>query len=277
MGDSVPDGLRAPEPSTVAGRAALAAALDEPAQTLLVTDYDGTLAPVVSDPALAIPQPGAIAALNSLASRLGGLVVLTGRPVQEVVRLAELEPVGSLMVFGRYGTQRWAGGAVRDPEPPAALAGARAALIELVAGEPGAYLEDKGDALAVHTRPAPEPALALRRLRPKVESVAASTGLAVRPGKLVLELGAAGPGKGEAVTALVAERRPRSVIFIGDDAADLPAFDALALLRTRGTTSALLVASASAEEPRAAQAADLVLDGPAGVARFLRWLAAAVA
>jgi trehalose 6-phosphate phosphatase len=131
--------------------------------------------------------------------------------------------------------------------------------------------------VAVHTRPARDPALALQRLHPKVQSIAASTGLTIRPGKLVLELGAAGPGKGEAVTALVTERRPRSVVFIGDDAGDLPAFEALARLRTQGATSALLVASASSEEPRAAEAADLVLDGPAGVAAFLAWLAGELA
>lgn len=275
--DSPRASLRPPEPSTEAGRAALAALLADPGQALLVSDYDGTLAPVVTDPTRAFPQPGAIQALASMSGRLGGLVVLTGRPVRDVVVLGALDRLRGLLVLGRYGAQRWSGGAVVDPEPPPGLASARAALVQLVAAEPGAYLEDKGDAVAVHTRPAPEPSLALDRLRIGVEGVAAGTGLVVRPGRLVLELGAPGPGKGEAVSGLVADRRPRVVLFIGDDAGDLPAFEALSRLRTAGVTSALLVASASAEEPRTAEAADLVLDGPPGVAAFLGWLAQALA
>jgi trehalose 6-phosphate phosphatase len=260
-------------PSTDAGREALAALLAEPGRALLVSDYDGTLAPIVRDPDQAVPQPGAIDALALLSARLGGLALLTGRPVRDVLALGGLERVPGLLVLGRYGAQRWSGGLVVDPLPPPGLAAATAALADLLPGEPGAYLEDKGDAVAVHTRPAPDPSSALDRLRPAVEAVAAATGLLVQPGRLVLELRGPGPGKGEAVRALVAERQPGSVVFLGDDAGDLPAFEALTRLRLARTTRALLVASASAEEPRSAEVADLVLDGPPGVAAFLGWLA----
>jgi trehalose 6-phosphate phosphatase len=182
-----------------------------------------------------------------------------------------------VVVLGRYGAQRWSVGAVAEPVPPPGLAGARAELATLLAREPGVTLEDKGEAVAVHTRRALDAERALERLRPAVEAIAARAGLLVEPGRLVLELRSPGPDKGDAIRSLINELRPRVVVFLGDDAGDLPAFAALAELRTAGVIDALLVASASAEEPRAAAAADLGLDGPAEVVALLSLLADALA
>ena len=69
-----------PEPRTTAGRRGLAALLADPASALLATDFDGTLAPIVEDPDQARPYPGAVDALARLGSRLGAVVIVTGRP-----------------------------------------------------------------------------------------------------------------------------------------------------------------------------------------------------
>jgi trehalose 6-phosphate phosphatase len=265
-----------PVPSTEAGRRALADLLADPAGALIVTDYDGTLAPIVPDPADATAQPGAVDALVRLAGRVAKVAVVTGRPVADALALGGLGRVPHVLVLGRYGAQRWSGGPVAEPVPPPGLAAARAALTALIAHEPGAALEDKGEGVAVHTRRAVDAEAALERLRPDVTDIAAATGLVVEPGRLVLELRASGPDKGVAVRALIAELSPRTVLFLGDDAGDLPAFAALSDLRTAGTVSALLVASASVEEPRAAAAADLGLAGPAEVVEFLAKLADAL-
>ncbi len=98
-----------PEPTTESGRAALRRLLDEPGSGLLVTDYDGTLAPIVLDPSEAYAAPGAVDALSALAGRLGQVAVLTGRPVSEVLRLSDLGRVPGLLVLGRYGLERWSG------------------------------------------------------------------------------------------------------------------------------------------------------------------------
>jgi trehalose 6-phosphate phosphatase len=71
---------------------------------------------------------------------------------------------------------------------------------------------------------------------------------------------------------LAAERGARSVLFCGDDLGDLAAFGAVRELRARGIPGCA-VASLSAESPRVAEAADLVVDGPAGIVRFLAGLA----
>ena len=265
-----------PDPTTDLGRAALLRLLASPASALLVTDYDGTLAPIVLDPREAYAAPGAVEALTALADRLRGVAVLTGRPVSEALRLSDLGRVPGLLVLGRYGLERWSGGAVADLVRPPEIDVARDVLDVLVTGEEGVTLEDKGTALAVHTRGAPDPEDAFERLRPAVAAAASAGGLVLEPGRLVLEVRVAGPDKGQAIGDLVAEVAPEVVVFLGDDAGDLPAFAALEGLRSAGDVQALLVASSSVEEPRVALAADLVLPGPAAVVTFLTELAASL-
>jgi trehalose 6-phosphate phosphatase len=96
----------------------------------------------------------------------------------------------------------------------------------------------------------------------------------VERGRLVLELRPPGIDKGVALRALVDElgTSPSAVLFLGDDLGDLPAFAAVRDLRGHGV-QAWAVASASAEAPEVGAAADLVVDGPAGVVALLRALA----
>jgi trehalose 6-phosphate phosphatase len=65
------------------------------------------------------------------------------------------------------------------------------------------------------------------------------------------------------------------VLFCGDDLGDLAAFAAIRGLRADGIPGCA-VASASAETPQVAEAADLAVDGPAGIVRFLSALVAAL-
>ena len=53
-----------------------------PGRTALFTDFDGTLAPIVTDPATARPAPGAIEALARLAGRYRRVAVVSGRPLE---------------------------------------------------------------------------------------------------------------------------------------------------------------------------------------------------
>jgi trehalose 6-phosphate phosphatase len=59
---------RLPRPATAEGRDGLAALLADPAGALIGSDFDGTLSPIVSDPAAARAHPGAVAALKRLAA-----------------------------------------------------------------------------------------------------------------------------------------------------------------------------------------------------------------
>jgi trehalose 6-phosphate phosphatase len=244
-----------------------------PASALVALDFDGTLAPIVADPARAVPLPGAVEALVALAARVGQVAVITGRQAEVAVRLGGLERVPGLRVLGLYGAEHWRDGELRAAQPPAGLAAARTAVRALVeAAGSGAVLEDKGASLAVHTRRAPEPVAALAGLRPALEALAAEHGLQVEPGRLVLELRAPGLDKGTSLRDLARDVAARSVLFAGDDLGDLPAFAAVRALRSAGVP-AVGVAVRSAESPEALLAADVVVEDQEELVQLLGRLA----
>jgi trehalose 6-phosphate phosphatase len=276
-----PDAARGvPEPRTDAGRAGLAALLADPARALIALDFDGTLAPIVADPTQARATAAAVDALHQLAGLAGTVAIITGRPAADAAAFAGVAAVPEVIVLGHYGMQRWERGRLSSPALPPGLAVARADLPAVLASagaDPGTWIEDKGEALAVHTRRAAQPQPELERLRGPLTQLASRTGLAVEPGRLVLELRPPGADKGQALRDLAAERSAAAVLFCGDDLGDRPAFEAVRELRADGTPG-LAVASGSAETPEPIMAeADLVVSGPTGVAELLAGLAGAFA
>lgn len=139
---------------------------------------------------------------------------------------------------------------------------------------PVAWVEDKGATVAVHFRQAADPVAARTALLAALEPVAAAEGLELVEGKMVLELMPADrPRKGGAVLRLAEETGLRGVLFAGDDVADLEAFEALGRLEADGVL-VVRVAVHGPETPSAlVDAADAVVEGPAGLVELLRTLA----
>ena len=265
-----------PRSATPEGQAGLDALLTSPRGALIATDFDGTVAPIVADPRAARALPGAVPALRRLAPAVGTLAVITGRPAADAVAYGGLDAVPGLIVLGHYGWQRWQDGKLSGPDSPAAVQAARQALpgvLEQAGAPEGTWVEDKGHALAVHTRRAADPESALRVLRGPLGDLAARLGLAAEPGRMVIELRLPGVDKGTALTGLVTERGADSVMFCGDDLGDLPAFAAVRALRAEGIPGCA-VASASPESPSVAAATDLVVGGPEGIVALLVMIAA---
>jgi trehalose 6-phosphate phosphatase len=268
-----------PEPLTPAGAEALEAILRSPAETLIATDFDGTLAPIVDDPEQAYADPNAVAALGRLGEYMGAVVVLTGRPARAAVRLGRFRDVAglqSMIILGQYGVERW--NAADDeyllPPEPAQISAVAAELPQVLEslGLSEARIEDKGRAIAVHTRSLPDPTGALAKLADPLADLAVHSGLVLSPGKNVWEIRSAGMDKGAALHAIVEETGARQVIFAGDDLGDLPAFQAVRDLATAGVPG-LLVCSASTEEDALSDLSDVIVDGPSGLAVWLIELA----
>ena len=265
-------------PATAEGRAGLAALLASPARALIAVDFDGTLAPIVPDPAQARALPGAVAALRALTPLVGALAVLTGRPALKAVEYGRLDEVPGIVVLGHYGRQRWQNGKLYSPPPPEGLAIARERLPAVLAGAAapdGTWVEDKVDALAVHTRRTADPEGALAAIRAPLLRLAGATGLHVEPGRLVLELRPLGADKGTALEKLADECDSSAVMFCGDDLGDRPAFDAVRKMRSAGRPG-LAVLSSSPEVSDLADEVDLVVAGPEGIAALLAGLAAQI-
>src|SRR5262245_26822622 len=268
-----------PVARTAEGEAGLAAIRRDPGAALIATDFDGTLAPIVADPREARADPGGVAGLRGVAGAVGTLGVIRGRPAREAVEVRGVAGRRGLIGLGHYGAERWQERALTRPDPPAGVEAARERLPRLLAdaGAPaGVWVEDKGSAVAVHTRRAADPVGALEVLREPLAGLAADVGLVVEPGRMVIELRTPGMDKGAALTALVAERRAGAVLFAGDDLGDLAAFGAVRALRGSGHPG-VTVCSASGEVTALAAEADLVVDGPGGVAGLLGWLARSLA
>ena len=184
-------------------------------------DVDGTLIEIK-------PRPEDVAAdevlrtmLAELAAAAGGaLGLVSGRTIDD------LDRIFAPLIFpavGLHGAEiRFSDGARLVP-PLGAMDAVREPLAKFIAAHAGLRLEDKGAALAVHFRQAPDLAGEVLKF---VGALAENSGLAVQPGKMVAELKDARHDKGNGIAALLANPpfTSRKPVFIGDDLTDESGF-----------------------------------------------------
>ena len=256
----------------------LAPLRSDPGRTAILTDVDGTLAPIAAMPEAAAVPPEASDVLRALARRYALVGCVSGRRAAEARRLVGAE---ELLYVGNHGLERLAPGQ-SEPTPDPALAGREEAARELVAGlDParleavGLRVEDKGPIQALHWRGAESPAAAELEAR-EVAALAQARGLHPHWGRRVLELRpTAAIDKGSVIERLVGELEPRFALYGGDDSTDLDAFAGLRRLEAAGGLErAVCVGIASDEAPAGlGERSDIVVEGTAGFLELLRSLA----
>lgn len=251
------------------------------AESIVGLDFDGTLSPIVDDPEQAHIHPGAADVLVALAAQVRAVAVVTGRPARQALDLGGLEEVADavhasgkdLYVFGQYGNERWSSDQRRivSPRPPAGLATFERELPRVLreGDAADAWIEDKGLAVAVHTRRLPDPTAAFERLQGPVGDLARAHGLVVEPGRHVLEVRSPGMHKGQAVDTLVRLTGAAGFLFVGDDLGDVEAFEAVSA-HGRSGAATLLVAVATEEQQALVERADVLVSGPDEVLELLR-------
>ena len=227
----------------------------------VLLDFDGTLSPIVAKPELARIRDGARDAIARLIGRYDVVAIVSGRTGDQLRELVDVDGVRLAALYG-----------LAEEAPPLAdelLATVR----EVAAGVLGARVEPKGGSVAVHYRAADDPVTARAELAAGLAPIAEAAALAVLPGKMVLELLPAGrPLKEGAVERIVTDEQLDAVLYAGDDMADLRAFEALDRMAERGVGT-VKVAVHGRETPEAlSDAADVVVDGPAGLVTLLRGL-----
>jgi len=247
--------------------------LADPARAGVLTDFDGTLAPIVPDPATARALPGAVEALERLAGRYGRVAVISGRRASFLAEQfggADRVPDG-LTLIGLYGLERLRDGRVETHPAVDPWIGPVQAATTVAEREapPGVTVEPKGLSLGLVARAAPH---YFTWVESFASRVAASTGLVAEAGKLSYELRPpVAVDKGTVVEELAAGLD--AVSFAGDDLGDLPAFAALERLRRGGLTTLGVVARSEETPPEVLAAGDLVVDGPDGVLEIWQQLA----
>jgi trehalose 6-phosphate phosphatase len=241
----------------------------------LVTDLDGTISPIASAPEQARVLPGCRRALEGLRERLDLVAVVSGRRGAEARKLVDVEGV---VYLGNHGLDPWIGGNSSAPAAGRTGDSSRAnleqALDELredVAGQPGLRLEDKGATVSIHYRAASDADAARELALAAATRAAARHSLAVAEGKKVVELRPGDwAGKGTAVERLVLAYGLRGLVYLGDDHADLHAFETLGRLREADGLLTLSIGVVGAEVPaELTERADIALAGPEQVEAFL--------
>ena len=243
-------------------KAALEPIARDPAHGAVLLDFDGTLSHIVARPELATPVPGVRDTLAALAGRYAVVAVVSGRSTKEVRSLVD---VPGLRYAGHYGAET--GGASLPPS-------ARDEVTVVAERVPGAWVEDKGSSVAVHYRQAPDPPAARESLAEPLRLVAREHGLEAIEGKMVIELVPGDrPRKGSAVLRLARDSGATSVLYAGDDLADLEAFEALDDLQAGGVDTIKVAVRGEETWPELIDAADVVVDGPTALVELLRDLA----
>ncbi len=269
----------------------LAVLREDPAHAAVLTDVDGTLAPIVPRPEEAAVPQRATELLAQLSGRYGLVGCVSGRRAEEARRLVGVEGIA---YAGNHGLELLLPGedelrfdpALRGREGDAAAFLAGLGDGTLAGAE--LRLEDKGPIQALHWRGAADERAAEAQAH-EIGAAAGKAGLELRWGRKVLELRPpGGGGKDSAVAALLAtapearssfsplsdEKLDRAV-YAGDDRTDLDAFRRLRELAEGGALeTAVCVGIASDEGPaEIAEEADLTVDGPPGWLALLEALA----
>jgi trehalose 6-phosphate synthase/phosphatase len=204
---------------------------------LVACDFDGVLAPIVTDPLAARPLPESAAALDALARFPQARVALvSGRQLDELVAVAS--PPSEAVLVGSHGAQLRRPGQDDGDSRPLSLTGPERELLSQVTAEveglrarfPGTALERKPAAAVLHTRSA-ERGVAAAATAAALDGPASWPGVHVTMGKEVVEMSVLGATKGDALRRLRLEsglpEEGGGVLFLGDDVTDERAFAVL--------------------------------------------------
>ena len=260
-------------PDSKEARERLKAWGEVPRSVAVLTDIDGTLAPIVPTPDMSEVSEELKDLLRRLSERYLLVAGISGRKTEDGFDLIGLDDI---VYFGNHGFEILRDGEV-EVIPEALPYLEKIQELERLAREElvpqGAFVEEKGITASIHFRNIP-PDVGERCVE-FVEREGERLGLRVTVGRGVVE--ARPPiraDKGTAVSTLVEEYRPRKAMFIGDDTTDLDAFRELEKLREEGTLQDILRIGVASEEgpPEIEDEADIVVYGIDGVTDVLRQL-----
>jgi trehalose 6-phosphate phosphatase len=251
----------------------------DPRHAAVLTDVDGTLAPIVERPEQAAVPERAKELLRALNGRYGLVGCISGRRALDARRLVGLEEIA---YAGNHGLELLMPGK-EEPELDPAMVGQEHSAADFLDGRDsdglaavGLRREDKGPIQTLHWRGAEDEQAAEARAR-EIAAEAGRAKLEPRWGRKVLELRPiGGGGKDAAIAALLATDGVTGAIYAGDDRTDLDAFRRLRELCEEGRLErAVCVGVISPEAPpELAEESDLSVDGPPGWLGLLAALAA---
>jgi trehalose 6-phosphate phosphatase len=256
---------------------ALAPLRENPARAAILFDIDGTLAPIVDQPAAAtVPEPTR-QLLIALSRRYGQVACVSGRRASEARAMVA---IGTISYLGSHGAELLRAGtteAVIDPELEGWAQRIREFAREVDTTDlrrRRVTLEDKGAIAAFHWRGAPDQEAA----RGAIDAIAAkaeSAGLRTHWGRKVLEVRPpVRIDKGAGIRSFLEDLDVDAALYAGDDVTDLDAFRMLDQLHEEGRLRRVVKVGVRSDEgpEEIVGEADVVVDGPQGVVDLLSLL-----
>lgn len=236
----------------------------------LLSDIDGTLAPIVPRPEDARVPEATRTLLRQLAAKGVKVALITGRRLSTARRTAGLDDVA---YAAQYGLTVWMDGRTETApglaEYEALARKAEDDLRSLSQTVPGVQVVNKESLLVIHYRRAEAPNAREVILKALGRSRAAQR-FQVLEGRKVVELRPPiRADKGTALEMLVGRLSVKGVICLGDDVMDIHMFAALRRLRDQGLAGVTVAAASREAAPEVKQAADYTVEGPEGMQRLL--------
>src|SRR4051795_1434324 len=250
----------------------------DPGRSAVLTDVDGTIAPIVQDPTAAAVAETTRELLRRLAERYALVGCLSGRRALDARRIVGLD---ELAYSGNHGFELLLPGDTEvrpDPSLDGHESDAPRFVESLNRGDleaAGIRIEDKGAIVALHWRGAPNETAA-ESVASEIASAAEWEDLIPHRGRKVLEIRPnVAINKGIAVAALIPARPIDHALYGGDDRTDVDAFAALRTLHEDGDlrTAVCIAVGSDESPPEVAETADLTVPGPEGFVRVLGALA----
>jgi trehalose-phosphatase len=206
-------------------------------ESVLLLDYDGTLAPFHVDRSLAYPYHGVVSLLDGIVQcGKTRIIIISGRPIVELRAL--LTPMSDLEMWGSHGLERQLsdGSYSRVQVSEEDAASLKEAEEWVVATGLLSSAEIKLGGIAIHWRGMPP--VEARRIQALTQDgwtpLAERSGLKLLQFEAGLELRVSHPDKGDAVRTILAALDAKvPIAFLGDDLTDEDAFQ---VLRGRGLT-----------------------------------------
>jgi trehalose 6-phosphate phosphatase len=229
----------------------------------LLSDIDGTLAPIVPDPDAAKISDRCRELLRELVQRGVRLALVTGRDLDKAREMAGIEQAA---YAANHGLTLWSDGQAFTSKAASRYV-ALARRVEVDAGGfglPDVSIENKGPVIAFHYRRASDPEAARRRILYALSVSDAAREFAIQEGRMVVELRPPlGAHKGTAAVELARRLGLRAAVCLGDDTTDIDMFREVK--RLREVESACVAVESEESVPEVLAAADYRVRGVEGV------------
>lgn len=244
-------------------------------ESVVITDIDGTISEITSEPSAAKISPNMRNVLLVLSSKLKFMGVLTGRDINDAQNIIKLKKI---VYMGNHGLQRIKNGEiVTDSRVNAYIP-----IIKEIYGElshklkcsKGFSFDYKTLSLTVHYNECNPKCRAKKEILDTISTLSLGKFVKVIEGRDLLEIRPpVGDDKGTVLQKFISENHIKKIIYLGDDVNDVCAFKKLKELSQKHEVTGISIAVNSKEVPEhVKESANFYVENVRETFKFLKWL-----